>query len=45
MTVGKAITIEVKGGSKKKADETFYLDLLGNNGNSLFTKSVAQRRS
>ena len=34
----KTITIEVKGDSKKEADETFYLDLFGNSGNSLFTK-------
>jgi Calx-beta domain len=35
----KTITIEVKGDSKQEADETFYLDLFGNSGNSLFTKS------
>jgi hypothetical protein len=35
----KTITIEVKGDSKKEADETFYLDLFGNSGNALFTKS------
>ena len=35
----KTITIEVKGDSKKEAYETFYLDLFGNSGNSLFTKS------
>ena len=35
----KTITIEVMGDSKKEADETFYLDLFGNSGNSLFTKS------
>jgi len=35
----KTITIEVKGDSKKEANETFYLDLFGNSGNSLFTKS------
>jgi Calx-beta domain/FG-GAP-like repeat len=35
----KTITIEVKGDSKKEPDETFYLDLFGNSGNSLFTKS------
>ena len=34
----KTITIEVKGDSKKEADETFYLDLFGNSSNSLFTK-------
>ena len=27
----KTITIEVKGDSKKEADETFYLDLFGSN--------------
>jgi hypothetical protein len=32
----KTITIEVKGDSKKEADETFYLDLFGNSSNSLF---------
>jgi Calx-beta domain/FG-GAP-like repeat/FG-GAP repeat len=35
----KTITIEVKGDNKKEADETFYLDLFGNSGNSLFTKN------
>ena len=35
----KTITIEVKGDSKKESDETFYLDLSGNSGNSLFTKN------
>jgi hypothetical protein len=35
----KTITIEVKGDSKKEADETFYLDLFGNSSNSLFTMS------
>jgi Calx-beta domain len=35
----KTITIEVKGDSKKEANETFYLDLSGNSGNSLFTKN------
>ena len=35
----KTITIEVKGDSKKEADETFYLDLFGNSNNSLFAKS------
>jgi hypothetical protein len=34
----KTITIEVKGDSKKEADETFYLDLFGSS-NSLFTKN------
>ena len=35
----KTITIEVKGDSKKEADETFYLDLFGNSSNSLFARS------
>src|SRR5207237_5393172 len=35
----KTITITVKGDSKKEADETFYLDLFGNSGNSWFTKN------
>ena len=35
----KTITIEVKGDSKKEANETFYLDLFGNSGNSQFTKN------
>ena len=35
----KTITIEVKGDSKKEADETFFVDLFGNSGNSLFTKN------
>ena len=35
----KTITIEVKGASKKEADETFFLDRFGNSGNSLFTNS------
>jgi hypothetical protein len=35
----KTITIEVKGDSKKEADETFYLDLFGNSSNPLFTRS------
>ncbi len=34
----KTITIEVKGDSKKEANETFYLDLFGNGSNALFTK-------
>ena len=34
----KTITIEVKGDSKKEADEYFYLDLFGNGSNSLFIK-------
>ena len=35
----KTITIEVKGDDNKEANETFYLDLLGNSNNSLFTKN------
>jgi hypothetical protein len=35
----KPITIEVKGDSKKEANETFYLDLFFNSGNSLFTRN------
>jgi hypothetical protein len=35
----KTITIEVKGDSKKEANETFYLDLFGNSTNSLITKN------
>jgi hypothetical protein len=35
----KTITIEVKGDSKKEANETFYLDLFFNSGNSLFTRN------
>jgi hypothetical protein len=35
----KTITIEVKGDSKKEANETFYLDLFGNSSNSSFTKN------
>jgi hypothetical protein len=35
----KTITLVVNGDSKKKADETFYLDLFGNSSNPLFTKN------
>jgi hypothetical protein len=35
----KTITIEVKSDSKREANETFYLNLFGNSGNSLFTKN------
>ena len=35
----KTITIEVKGDSKKEANEMFYLDLYGLSSNGLFTKS------
>jgi len=41
----KTITIEVKGDSKKEANETFYLDLFGNSSNSLFTKNRGWARS
>src|SRR6266850_6748423 len=37
----KTITIEVKGDSKREANETFFLDLFGNSSNSLFTKNRA----
>jgi hypothetical protein len=33
----KTITVEVKGDSKKEADEYFFLELFGNSSNSLFT--------
>jgi hypothetical protein len=35
----KTITIEVKGDTKKEANETFYLDLFGLSSNALFTKN------
>ncbi len=35
----KTITIEVKGDSKREANETFYLDLYGLGSNALFTKN------
>src|SRR5262245_6107269 len=35
----KTITIEVKGDSKKEDNETFYVDLFDNSGNSRFTKN------
>ena len=35
----KTVTIEVKGDSKKEADETFYLDLFDLSSNALFTKN------
>ena len=35
----KTITIEVKGDTKREADELFYLDLFGLSSNALFTKS------
>jgi Calx-beta domain-containing protein len=35
----KTVTIEVKGDSKKEADESFYLDLFDLSSNALFTKN------
>ena len=35
----KTITIEVKGDSKKEANESFCLDLFGLSSNALFTKN------
>ena len=35
----KTITIEIKGDSKKEANETFYLDLFDSSSNALLTKS------
>jgi chitinase len=35
----KTITIEVKGDSKREANETFYLDLSGLSSNALFTRN------
>jgi hypothetical protein len=37
--ITETITIEVKGDNQKESNETFYVDLFGNSGNSLFTKS------
>jgi hypothetical protein len=34
----KTITISVRGDAKREATESFYLDLFGNSGNSLFVK-------
>jgi hypothetical protein len=34
----KTITVEVKGDSKREADEYFYLDLSGRGGNALLTR-------
>jgi ELWxxDGT repeat protein len=36
----KTITIEVKGDSRREADETFYVDLFGNTSNSLLLDGV-----
>jgi hypothetical protein len=35
----KPLAIEMKGDSKKEADETFNLDLFDNSSNSRFTKN------
>jgi hypothetical protein len=35
----KTITVVVNGDNRRESDETFYLDLFGNSGNSLFTKN------
>ena len=35
----KTITIQVKGDSRKEANEYFYVDLFGNSGPSPFTKN------
>jgi hypothetical protein len=35
----KTFTVEVKGDSKKEADETFYLDLFGFSSNALFNRN------
>jgi hypothetical protein len=35
----KTITIVINGDSKKESDETFYLELFANSGNSVFTKN------
>jgi hypothetical protein len=35
----KTITIEVKGDSMRETDETFFVELFGNSGNSLFTNT------
>jgi large repetitive protein len=35
----KTVTVEVKGDSKREADEYFFLDLFGNSSNSLFIKN------
>jgi len=35
----KTITIEVKGDRRREANETFYLDLFDNSGNSSFSKN------
>jgi len=36
----KTITIQVRGDNEKEANETFSLDLFGNNSNSMFTKKA-----
>ena len=35
----KTISIEVKGDSKKEANESFYLDLFASSSDALFTKN------
>ena len=35
----KTISTEIKGDNKREADETLYLELFGNSGNSLFTRN------
>ena len=35
----KTITVEVRGDSKKEADEYFFLELFGNSSNSLFANT------
>jgi hypothetical protein len=35
----KTITIEVKGDSKREANEYFYLDLFGNSSNAMLSKN------
>ena len=40
----KTIMIEVKGDSKKEANETFYLDLFGNTDASVSPKTAASAR-
>ena len=39
------ITVEVKADTKKEGNEYFYIDLFGNSGNSLITKSRGMARS
>ena len=39
----KTITIEVKGDSKREANEYFYLDLFGNSSNSVLDQEARHR--